>query len=144
MYEGHALSRELADPKEKEKRLARLTELEDQVLDMASGVILASLDFSQVSPHATEPPPEWVTEYGEAGARQRLEVAKAGWLPASLQPSGVKLATQVYVGISRARGHKISKLTQINLNAQVISLPAPTAAAMPGAPVFPEKEMDEG
>lgn len=137
-----ALSKDWRDPAKKEARLARVEELEDRVFDRAAGVLEAALSFHEVTPHQTEPPPHWIAEYGEEGARQRLEVAKASWLPQSLAPNGTKLASLVYTGIQRARGHKA------NFHAKVvnvkIALPAPTSSAHPSAVIeaMPVKEIE--
>lgn len=137
---GYALRQELKDEKQKALRIERMEQLEDALLETAAGIVDAALSFHEVAPNQQEPPPEWVAKYGEAGAKQRLAVAKAGWLPSSLAPAALPLSVRMYVGIQRGRGHKV-RLTQNNLNVQ-ISLPAPTSKEHPGGDVYPTKEID--
>lgn len=136
------LAKELQSEVKREERMTRIAELEDRVCDCAAGVIEAVLSFHEVTPQQTEPPASWVAEYGEEAARQRLEVAKSGWLPNSLAPNATKLASYIYTGITRARGHKAALGTR-TLNVK-IALPAPTSSAHPvvAAPTRPEIEIE--
>lgn len=134
------LRRELRDPVAKEARLARLEELENQVYERASQVVEAVLSFHEVTPGQTEPPPEWVAQYGEAGARQRLEVAKGGWLPKSLAPNAYQYALQACTGIMRGRKYNL-RIQQANLNVK-LTLPAPTSAAHPGPAVYEVRDLE--
>ena len=136
-----ALLREVHGEEGKASRLARMLDIEDEVFQTAAGVVQASLDFFQVRPDQPDPPPEWVERYGAEAARQRLEVAKAGWMPQSLAPSAVKLASQVVTGIARARRHSAMNAGPREINVK-IALPAPTSAGMPGAPEYPSKEVE--
>lgn len=135
------LLREIQGEPEKAARLARMIEIEDEVFQTAAGIVQANLDFYQVRPDQQEPPPEWVARYGEAAAKQRLEIAKAGWLPNSQAASAVGLAARVVTAISRTRRHMAMNAGPREVNAK-IALPAPTAAGMPGAPVYPSKEVE--
>lgn len=140
MPPGYALRQELKDEKQKALRIARMEELEDALLETAAGIAGAAMAFSEVTPNQQEPPPAWIEEYGEEGARQRLAVAKAAWMPPSIAPVAVTLSVRMYTGIMRGRGHKV-RLTQNNLNVQMI-LPAPTSREHPGAEVYPTKEIE--
>jgi hypothetical protein len=141
MYDAHAIGIEIRDEKAKEARLARIEALEDAVFDRASSLIEAALSFHEVSPAQTEPSAEWIAQYGLEGALQRLQVAKAGWLPQSVAPSALKLAAQVWVGTTRGRAFKGLKLTQNNLNVK-INLPAPTSSDHPGPEVYAVKDIE--
>jgi hypothetical protein len=134
--------REMYDPEQKAARLARMLDIEDEVYQQASGILRAALDFCHVAPGQTEPPPEWVEQYGLEAAKRRLEVAKQGWAPQSLSASGVQLAKAMVIGISRARRHSAANaIGPREVNAK-IALPAPTSAGMPGAPEYPSKEVE--
>lgn len=135
------LQREVQGEEQKAARLARMLEIEDEVFQTAAGILRASLDFYQVTPDQTEPPPDWVERFGLEAAKQRLAVAKRGWDPQSVSPASVNLAKQVYVGISRARRNQLAAGGPREVNAK-IALPAPTAASMPGAPEYPSKEVE--
>jgi hypothetical protein len=141
MYEGFYLRKELLDEKAKETRMARIEELENEIFERAAGVVNAYLSFAEVTPQQQEPPPEWVEKYGPEGAKQRLAIAKAGWLPASVAPAGAKLAVQAQIGISRGRAYKQARLTQNNLNVK-ISLPAPTSTDHPGPTVYEVRDLE--
>ena len=136
---------QLEEEKAKKARLARYEELEDRIFQKSMAVIEAHVDHYQISPDQQEPPPEWVEQYGDVGARQRLAVARMGWLPASQQPSGVKLAGLFAIGSMRARAYRTGKQVPQNLNVQ-INLPAPTSAAHPTleAQAYPTKILEEG
>lgn len=122
--------------------MARIMDLEDQIFARAAAVVDAFLSFHEVRPGQEEPPPEWIRRYGEEGARQRLEVAKAGWMPTSLAPAAARLSPHVMAGISRGRKYN-AQIKAEQLNVQVISLPAPTSAASPNAPKpYPVREIE--
>ena len=121
--------RDQRDEAKREERLAKIEELENEIFERAAGVVNAYLSFAEVERDQKEPPPAWVAQYGYDAAKQRLEVAKAGWLPASIAPAAAKLAVQAQIGISRGRGYRM-KITQNNLNVK-IALPAPTSSAYP-------------
>jgi len=140
MYESHALAKELKDERKKEERLSRITELEDRIFERASGVVEAALSFHEVSYDQALPPPSWVSEFGMEGAMQRLQVAKAGWMPQNLAPSAARLAAQVMTGISRGRAFRV-RLSQNVLNVK-INLPAPTSSAHPGPEVYQVKDIE--
>lgn len=140
MNEGFALRQELADEKLKETRLARIEQLENEVFERSVGVLNAALAFVEVDPDQIEPPESWVEEYGLEAARQRLKIAKMGYLPASIAPNGFKLALQAQTGISRGRAYRV-KLTQNTLNVK-IALPAPTTAEHPGPTVYEVRELE--
>lgn len=134
------LLREVHGEEGKAARLARMLEIEDEVFQTAAGILEATLDACHVNPEQLDPPPDWVERYGAEAARRRLSVAKAGWAPRSLAPNFISVAGQIYTGIARARRQQPNQGTR-EINAK-IALPAPTAAGMPGAPVYPTKEVE--
>lgn len=139
--DGLALFKELQDEQKKLARLARIEALQDRVYDHAAGVVEATLAFHEVTPDQEDPPPAWIEEYGEAGARERLRIAKAGWMPPSLAPAAVKLAVQVMAGIDRGRGHR-TKIHARELNVQ-IQLPPPVSGQEPlRPPEYPTKRLE--
>mgnify|MGYP001569344691 CR=1 FL=1 len=140
MSEGWYLARELKDETKREERLAHIEELENEIFERAAGVVGAALSFHEVRHDQEEPPPEWIERYGAEGARQKLAVAKSGWLPASVAPNGTKLAHLVMTGIQRGRAYKL-KVTQNTLNVK-IALPAPTSAEHPGPVVYEVRDLE--
>lgn len=132
---------EFRDVKKTELRLARIQEIEDRVYDISTGVIEATLAFHEVGPEQQEPPEDWVEQYGEKAARQRLAIAKAGWMPQNIAPSAVKLAALVRNGIIRGRNYNNQRMNQqINVK---IALPAPTSQEHPGLEVYEVRDVEE-
>lgn len=135
------LVRDLQDDQQKEQRLARLEQMENEIFERASGVLNAALSFHEVDPRQAEPPEAWIAEYGLEGARQRLGIAKNAWLPPNLAANGTKLAAQFVIGSMRARGYRAGKTINNVLNAQIV-LPAPTTRQTPGAHVYQTKVIE--
>jgi hypothetical protein len=133
------------EEQEKERRLKRLQDLEDQIFYKAAGVVDAHASFFEVSKDQETPPSEWVEKYGALGAAQRLAVAKTGWEKKADCPSGVDLAGKFLIGSMRARATRSGKQVQQNLNVK-INLPAPTSKDHPTleAEAYPVKEIEDG
>lgn len=129
---------------ERERRNERLREIEDQIFYKSAALVEAHMDHFEVSPDQEEPPPAWVERYGADAARQRLKVAKTGWLPKRDCPSGVDLAGKFLIGSVRARAYRQANPVQQNLNVK-INLPAPTSKDHPTleAEGYPIKELEE-
>lgn len=128
--------------RQKERRLKRIAEVEDQVLETAQQIVEATLAFSEVEPEQQLPPEDWVERYGETGAIQRLRVARAAWLPAAKVPYGMRVAPAVMVGIAKARGQSaqlINRTAEVNVK---IAMPAPTTAEHPGLVKYESKEIE--
>lgn len=140
MSEGFYLRRTLKDEKAKETRLARIEELEHEIFDRAAGILNAALAFAEVSPQQEDPPEQWIEEYGAEGARQRLAIAKLGYLPTSVAPNGFKLAQQFVIGSMRGRAYRV-KVAQNNLNV-TLNLPAPTTASHPGPVAYEVRDVE--
>lgn len=139
MQERVELSKALVDPTKREERLARIAEIEDRIYQRASGVLEAVLSFHEVSPNQQEPPEQWVEEYGLEGARQRLAVAKSGWLPPSHAPTAPKLALQFVAGVRRAQGKVNIGKQEINVK---LNLPAPTSAKYQVTEAYETREIE--
>ncbi len=131
----------LRDEKQKEERLARIEAIEHEIFEHASGIAQAFMDFTQVHPHQQEPPPEWVEQFGEAGAKQRLAVAKAGWLPPSASPAAVGYAFKFLAASSRGRRHNM-RVQASNLNV-TIALPPPTTREHPGPVEYEVRDLEK-
>jgi hypothetical protein len=140
--EGFYLRKELKDEKLKAERFERMEQIEQRVYEHAAGIVEALMSFHEVDPHQTEPPEAWIEQYGEKAARQRLAIAKTGWLPASVAPHVYKLTVNLMTGISRGRNYKQMKLTQNNINVK-IGLPAPTSKEHPGPTVYEVRDLEE-
>lgn len=140
MSESFFLRKAYNDPSEKEARLARIEEMENQVFEQAAAVVHAMMGMREVKHDQVDPPEEWIELYGEKEARRRLEIAKGMWLPQSLAPAGFKYAVQAMSGIARGRNYRV-KLTQNNLNVK-ISLPAPTSSTHSGPTVYEVRDLE--
>jgi hypothetical protein len=136
----HAIVRELKSEAARETRLARIEELENELMEKASSVLSDYLSFREIRHDQAEPPPEWVEELGRDEAERKLNIAKAAWLPASLAPAGATLAARMVAGISRGRNYRV-KMTQNNLNVK-IALPAPTSSVHPGPVTYEVRDLE--
>ncbi len=130
----------LRDPAQKEQRLARIEQLEDDVFEQAVSIVQQVLSFGEVAHDQTDPPEAWVAQFGEEEARKRLKLAQSGWLPASSSPAAFKYALQAMGGIAKGRAWRV-KVTQNNLNVK-IALPAPTSTAHPGPITYEVRDLD--
>lgn len=117
----------------REERITRLRDLEDTILLRASNVVDAAMAWGEIECNTAEPPSAWIEAMGYGAAKQRLNVAKAAWMPQSQAPVGLKLAVAVQVGIAKARGQGKNAGVQ-NLNVQIV-LPAPTSKEHPAEEV---------
>jgi hypothetical protein len=141
--EGFRLAKELQDPDKRAERMARIEELEFRVYERASQVVQAALRFHEVTPTQTEPPQQWVDEFGQEGANQLLGVAKAAWLPQSLAPAALKIAVSCTIGIRRGQ-QRNERLGLAGRELPVkMALPQPTTREHPGLTVYPVKDLDE-
>lgn len=136
----HAIVRELKSAEKREERLARIEELENELMEKCAHVISDYLSFREVTHDQKDPPQAWIDELGEEEARKKLNVAKAAWLPPSLAPAGPTLAARMSVGIARGRNYRV-KMTQNNLNVK-IALPAPTSSANPGPVTYEVRDLE--
>jgi len=128
-------------PEAKEKRLAKMREVEDEVLQLAIGNCAAVQSFSQIRPSDENPPESWVAEFGVEAAEKKLALAKAGWMPQKDAPFGAIQAMQIMIGIAKARGQSV-RVGTLELNAR-ISLPAPTTAEHPGPVVYEIRDISD-
>lgn len=128
-------------PEAREKRLARMRDVEDEVMQRALGNVDAMLSYYEVKPGDENPPEAWVERYGLEGAMQRFQVARDARLPKAQAPIGLHTSLQVVVGIAKARGQSV-RVGTLELNAR-ISLPAPTTAEHPGPVTYEVRDIDE-
>lgn len=136
----HQMVKELKSEEKREQRLARIEELENEVMERATAVINDYLSFREVRHDQTEPPQQWIDELGPEEAARKLNMAKAAWLPASLAPAGAALAARMVSGIARGRNYRV-KITQNNLNVKM-TLPAPTSSAQPGPVTYEVRDLE--
>ncbi len=127
-----------------EKRERVLKNLESDLLRQSMEVVSDTMRFREVAPPLVDPesgetlwvdndlPAEWVRELGEEKARERLRVARAGWMDKKTAPIGVQVAQVLAVGIIRSRATE--KAGPRTLNVQVVQMSAPL-------PTFPELDL---
>lgn len=128
-------------PEAKEKRMVRMREIEDEVLQRAIGNCNAIQCFSEISRDEENPPEQWVEELGLEAAQKKLAIAKQGWVPQKEAPFGAIQAMQIMIGIAKARGQSV-KIGSLELNAR-ISLPAPTTSEHPGPVTYEVRDLEE-
>jgi len=128
-------------PEAKENRLARMREIEDEILQTALGNVAAIQDATSISPEEENPPEEWVERFGKEAAEKRLYAAKWGWKAQKEAPLWAIQALQMVVGIAKARGQSV-RVGTLELNAR-ISLPAPTTSEHPGPVVYEVRDISD-
>ena len=134
--------RALSVGERRELSLDVFKQLEEELFNESAQVIHGALAFADVSEEdmrefrETQKLPEgWRERYGLNGARKRMRLAMAAWLPASEAPVGLKLAQATYIGIARVRAG--DKLIAHQLNIGIIQIPESAR------PLFPEKEVEK-
>lgn len=88
----------LADEKAKD-----LQSVEDKLFDRSAEILEGALRFTEVNPEETEPPAEWIHEYGYAKAKRVLQSARTAWMSAKNAPVGIKVAESIARGVMKAR-----------------------------------------
>ena len=125
-------SRELAPQKpesklaarDKNQALERIEAMEDQLFNQSSTILTSALDAFDLEETASQPPPEWVEEYGEAGAWKRFRAAKAALMSAAAAPVALKIAAQLVTTMTKAKADK-QEAPSLNV---VINVPTPNGA----------------
>lgn len=140
MSEELTIREDYTSEKRREERLAKMLEVEDELLQTSEQIIAACLAAQEIDPGQPEPPPAWITVYGEEAARKRMHFARAGHLPKKDMPVAVDLAYKYSIGTKKARGHR-AQVQAGTLNVK-IQLPAPTSAEHPAGEVYPEIEIE--
>lgn len=111
-----------------EERSIELRNMEDELLQQSMKVVQDTLRFRDIDPTQEEPPMEWRLAFGYEEAKKMHTIARAAWLPAKDAPIGLKYATQMGLGIIKARS--VERAAPQNLAVQIIQMTAP--------PSFPE------
>ena len=120
----------------KRERLARLADVEDELLDDSAIILQYANKFADIDPDAKEPPQEWIDEMGPEKAIKCLRVAKAAWLGSKESPMALKLASTTVASVMKARATRDHKEAP-RFNVAVVQLPA-------AAPVeFPKLKVDK-
>lgn len=110
--------------------------IENELHMITAEVVHGVLSFADLDPEnlPTDPPQEWVEQMGLARARKRFTLAKAGWMNAKEAPIAIKVATQTFAGIVKARATE--RVAPRALNIQIVEMSAPV-------PLFPELEVEK-
>jgi hypothetical protein len=127
---------QLSKMEAKKARLARLADVEDELLDEASTVLMDAHRFAEIGPGDEAPPQSWVDELGEAGAAKRFRVAQAAWMKGTDAPVGLKLASATVSAIIKAKAQRDGKEVPV-FNVAVVMLPGDAP------PQFPELEVEK-
>jgi hypothetical protein len=88
----------LADEKTKD-----LQSIEDKLFDRSAEILEGALRFTEVNPTDTEPPAEWINEFGYTKAKRMLQSATTAWMSAKNAPVGIKVAESIARGVMKAR-----------------------------------------
>lgn len=132
-----------------ERKSEELTSIRDALFRRATAVVDGAMRFAELDPedgfaaHKDEdgkihPPKEWIAEMGRKKAMVMMRTAMAAWMKTADAPAALKLATQVQIGIIRAKATE--KGHERPLNVALITLPR----ADDKAPEFEELVIDVG
>ena len=122
--------------KARKERLARLADIEDELLDDSAEILKGIHKFHEVDADTKEPPRAWVEELGIEGALKRLRVARAAWMGAKDAPVALKLASATATAVLKAKSTRDHKEAP-RFNVAVVQL---TAGPMPS---FPELDVEK-
>lgn len=89
--------------KEQEGAQSRLREIADGLLEQNLSIMESASAFGDIDPADAEPPPEWVKQFGEEGARRRHRIARAAWLSSKDAPVGIANARALVVGMMKSK-----------------------------------------
>ncbi len=109
----------LAEQKETELQAIENDLYRDSITLMRDG-----LKFADIEPDQTEPPPAWVEELGMDGALKKLRTAKYNLMAASAAPVGIKVAAQIFTGITKARATERAAPRSLNIAKVYMTVPA--------------------
>lgn len=123
-----ALSPELE--KRKKERMARLAEIEDELLDDSAIILKYANRFADIEPGTREPPQAWIDEMGLEQAQKCLRVANSAWLGAKESPMGLKLASTTVASVLKSKASRDHKEAP-RFNVAVVQLPAPVITEFP-------------
>lgn len=90
---------------------AEVLELDREIFHRSATNVAAAMRYAEVEPDEEgqlprEPPEDWVKEYGAAEAKVMWRIACLGNVPKAKMPAGMHVASQVYVGMVKARSEK--------------------------------------
>jgi hypothetical protein len=108
---------------EREHRLDRIRDIEDDLLISSIQVTQAAINFAELPEDAEGYPLEWERELGREGAERRFRQTKAGWKSSRDAPVGVILASNTAKAIIKARAAE----KQAPRALAIMFLPAPDA-----------------
>lgn len=101
--------------------------LDDELFERNAKVVSALTRWPEVDPSESDPPLEWVGEFGEQEATQMWRVARSAWLSNKEAPVGIAASIKLHIGLSAARAKRGNTTPrQLNMTAVFIELPADT------------------
>jgi len=117
--EGKSLAERQADKAE------RLRGYEDHILEKALGVVDGTVSFADVEEGEERIPAEWIEQEGLEGAKRKMRIAQAAWLPKIKAPAGLSHAVQVATSIIKARSAEKAAPRTLNIGVVQLSAPIP-------------------
>lgn len=98
---------------------AGLQKLEDTLFKRAFEVTTDAMRFDELPWDAMAPPQEWIDETNEKEAWRRFRRVKAGQLPTSHAPAGLKVATAITMAHMNTRA--VQRGPQLAVNVVVLT-----------------------
>ena len=108
----------------KKENIAILERLEDELMQETMTIVRDAMRFKEIDASDENIPQEWIDEVGLDGAKERMRVAAAAWLPSKEAPAGMKMAAQVMVGMLNSKKNEGADAKELNVAVQVVNAPA--------------------
>ncbi len=118
---GNEMKTNLPAPVEDEPGLAHqqahvgLKGLEDAMFEKAMEVTQGAMSYADMPFDAEGPPKAWVKQLGKLEAWRRFRMVKAGQLPSSHAPAGLKVATAIAMAGMKTRAVHSGPQLAINI-----------------------------
>jgi hypothetical protein len=109
---------------ERTVKLEKLAAMEEGVFERSLETVEGVLAWSDYSPEDFTP--DALSEVDEE-ERKKRRLAQAGWMPAGEAPIGIKLASQIVVGMAKARATSAAAQSGGQRPVVQINLPPPTS-----------------
>ena len=100
--------------------LALMREVRQELMVESMDVLANTMKFSEVDPDQEEPPDEWVQQLGLVRAKRALTIAKSAYKSSKDAPIALRLAADVFLGLTKAEA--LEKSGSKQLNVQVVQV----------------------
>jgi len=113
---------------ESQARQERIAAIDDELYEEHAAIIAAVPGAFKITGKETEPPPDWIEEYGKDNAWVRFRIAQASLQAGKNAPVALTIAKDMMKAISKARDMRKGQ-GDINMTIQVTGIPMPALEA---------------